>query len=128
MRGAQNAGPRVQPAEWRRRTAEDARKRQVIGILYIQRSKFSFRTTSRMQFCGDSRARSLEHPISLNKPFKEDRRLNHCAVFTLVNKLQVLRGTQACVLPLSELHNSSFIEEPVFFCEKLNKVLIYSLI
>ncbi|KAM5218408.1 cilia- and flagella-associated protein 61 isoform 3-T4 [Hipposideros larvatus] len=28
----------------------------------------------------------------------------------------------------SELHNSSFIEGPVFICKKLNKVLIYSLI
>ncbi|KAM5240712.1 uncharacterized protein RBU33_026619 isoform 1-T1 [Hipposideros larvatus] len=31
-------------------------------------------------------------------------------------------------MPEGELHNSSFIEGPVFICEKLNKVLIYSLI
>lgn len=35
MQGAQNAGPRVQPAEWRRRTAEDARKRQVKRLFHL---------------------------------------------------------------------------------------------
>lgn len=51
----------------------------------------------------ESKARSLEHPIPLNKQFKEDRRLNHCAVSASSNKLQAVRGAPACVLPVREV-------------------------
>lgn len=47
MQGAQNAEIRLQPAGWRKRTAKDARKRQVMRF-----SHFPVPDGARSQRCG----------------------------------------------------------------------------